>query len=142
MQNYLSLLENQNYFIIFLSIVALALAIISFLFGATHAKLSMKDEIRRIREESVKKSRAVTAGLMGEQVAPFLPDFPCNPADVRFVGKPIDFVGFPGSSAGEEISEVLLIEVKTGNSTLSERERQIKSAVENGRVRYVIYHAL
>lgn len=79
---------------------------------------------------------------MGEQISPFLPNFPCNPADVRFVGKPIDFIGFPGAAAGEEIKEILLIEVKTGNSTLSERERQIKEAVENGRIRYIIYHAL
>ena len=64
---------------------------------------------------------------------------PCNPADVRFVGKPVDFVGFPGAAEGKPIREVLIIEVKSGTSRLSERERQIKAAVESGRVRYMEY---
>ncbi|MBQ2466092.1 MAG: Holliday junction resolvase, partial [Treponema sp.] len=57
--------------------------------------------------------------------------------DARFVGKPIDFVAFPGAAEGKEIREVLFVEVKTGSSTLSEREKQIKDAVKAGRVRYV-----
>ena len=77
---------------------------------------------------------------MAEQIAPFLQGFPCNPADVRFVGKPVDFIAFPGASAGQEIQEVLLIEVKTGTSALSKRESEIKKAVQAGRVRYVVYN--
>ena len=77
-----------------------------------------------------------------EQLAPFLLGFPCNPADVRFVGKPVDFVGFPGAAEWKAIREVLVIEVKSGISRLSERERQIKAAVESGHVRYVEYRTL
>ena len=91
------------------------------------------------RQDAVKKSRAVIGGQVAEQLAPFLPGFPCNAGDVRFVGKPVDFVGFVGASEGKKISEVLLIEVKTGKAKLSERESEIKSAVENGKVRYVEY---
>lgn len=102
---------------------------------------SLGRRIRRERKEAVRMSRAVIGGQVAEQVAPFLPGFPCSPADVRFVGKPIDFVGFPGAGEGRPIREVLLIEVKTGGSQLSEREREIKAAVDAGRVRYVVWRA-
>ena len=98
-------------------------------------KKSSKSE----RKDAINRSRAVLSGQMLEQVAPFLPDFPCNPADVRFVGKPIDFVAFPGAVSNKPISEILFIEVKSGNSVLSEREKEIKLAVEKGKVRYVEY---
>ena len=68
-----------------------------------------------------------------------MPDFPCNPSDVRFVGKPIDFVGFPGMTESGKVNEVLFIEVKTGGSELSDIERQIRTAIEKKKVRYVEY---
>lgn len=77
---------------------------------------------------------------MAEQIAPFLKEFPCNPADVRFVGKPLDFIGFPGAADGSGIKEILFIEVKTGNSALSSREKEIKDAVLSGKVRYIEYN--
>ncbi len=118
---------------------------ISFFFGQTfQRKISEKgfeNRVKKERKAAVKMSRAVIGGQVGEQVAPFLPNFPCNPADVRFVGKPIDFVAFPGAGEGKPIREVLFIEVKTGKSELSEREKEIKKAVDSGKVRYVIWHA-
>ena len=94
---------------------------------------------KKWRKETLKRSRTVLGGLAGEQVAPYLPGFPCNPADVRFIGKPIDYLGFAGASEGNEIKEILFIEVKTGQSQLSEREREIKNLVQKGKVRYVEY---
>ena len=65
---------------------------------------------------------------------------PCNAADVRFVGKPVDFVAFPGMAEGKSIEEILLIEVKTGSSKLSEREKEIRELCKRGKVRYVEYY--
>ena len=107
--------------------------------GIIKSRISEKSRMKAERQDAVKKSRAVIGGQVAEQLAPFLPGFPCNAGDVRFVGKPVDFVGFVGASEGKKISEVLLIEVKTGKAKLSERESEIKSAVENGKVRYVEY---
>jgi predicted Holliday junction resolvase-like endonuclease len=101
-----------------------------------------EENISQIRSDAVKRSRAVLGGQMVEQIAPFLPGFPCNPADVRFVGKPVDFVGFPGAAEGKPLEEILFIEVKSGSSVLSKREREIKNAVNAGRVRYVEYREL
>jgi len=94
---------------------------------------------RNLRKDAVKRSKAVIGGQMVEQVAPFLPEFPCNPADARFIGKPLDFVAFPGLAENNRIDEILLIEVKTGNSQLSEREKEVMRAVKEGRVKYVEY---
>ncbi len=94
---------------------------------------------RRLRSDAINRSRAVIGGQVVEQVAPFLPGFPCNPADARFIGKPVDFVAFPGLSESDKVDEVLLIEVKTGRSELNAREKEIRRAVKEGRVRYVEY---
>lgn len=93
----------------------------------------------KIRSDAIKRSRSVIGGQLAEQVAPFLPGFPCNPGDARFIGKPVDFIAFPGMAEDDEVHEVLLIEVKTGKSNLSGREREVKRAVAEGRVRYVEY---
>lgn len=94
---------------------------------------------RKIRKDAVKRSRAVIGGQVAEQLAPFLPGFPCNPGDCRFVGKPVDFVVFSGMTENNVVDEVVLVEVKTGTSALSERERQIKDCINKGRVRYEEY---
>ena len=107
--------------------------------GQLEAEHKFKNLLKDGRIDAIKRSKAVINGQMVEQIAPFLPNFPCNPADVRFVGKPIDFVAFPGASENNEIKEVVFIEVKTGNSVLSPREKEIKDAIQQGRVRYVEY---
>jgi predicted Holliday junction resolvase-like endonuclease len=119
-------------FVIFLLVF---IFFIGFFVSLCVVKKSAKNE----RKDAINRSRAVLSGQMLEQVAPFLPDFPCNPADVRFVGKPIDFVAFPGAVDNKPISEVLFIEVKSGTSALSEREKEIKNAIQKGRVKYIEY---
>ena len=125
-----------------LFVLALCCALF-FVLGTLFARVvfaaSLSKKIAVERADAVKKSRAVLGGLAGEQVAPFMPGFPCNPADARFVGKPVDFVAFPGAADGGEIKEVLLIEVKSGEASLSKREREIKACVQEGRLRFVEY---
>ena len=106
--------------------------------GRLEAERSGRDAEAAAREDAVRRSRAVLTGQIGEQLAPYLPGFPCDPADARFIGKPIDFVAFPGASAGAPV-EALFIEVKTGDSRLSTAERVLREAVEAGRVRWVEY---
>ena len=126
------------FFIGFL-IVVFIFFLIGKLSGQLEAEHKFKNLLKDGRLDAIKRSKAVLNGQMVEQIAPFLPNFPCNPADVRFVGKPIDFVAFPGASENKEIKEVVFIEVKTGNSVLSPREKEIKEAIQQGRVRYVEY---
>lgn len=121
------------------TLVFIVFIVLLFLSGFLCGRIKIIKNKSKLRKDAVKRSRAVIGGQMVEQLSPYLPNFPCNPADARFIGKPIDFIAFPGAVNNEKIKEVLLIEVKSGNSMLSEREKEIKKAVEEGRVRYVEY---
>ena len=102
-------------------------------------QISISRRLKKVRQDAVKRSGAVKGGQLAEQLAPFLPNFPCNPADAHFLGQPIDYIAFPGLSDNGQADEVLLIEVKTGSSQLNSHEKGIKEAVKAGRVRYVEY---
>jgi predicted Holliday junction resolvase-like endonuclease len=91
--------------------------------------------LKRIRQDSVKQSQAVISGKVYEQLLPYFPDFPFNPKDVRFLGSPVDLVVFEGLDRGA-LERVVFVEVKTGQATLSLRERQLRDAVRAGRVEW------
>ena len=123
-------LENPR-FLLVLIVFLLTLLIIQFFRNQCDKK--------KLRKDAVKRSKAVINGQVAEQIAPFLPEFPANPSDARFIGKPVDFIVFSGLSENEKIDEILFVEVKTGKSLLSEREKEVKKAIEKGNVRYVEY---
>jgi predicted Holliday junction resolvase-like endonuclease len=86
-----------------------------------------------IRKDAIERSRAVTVGKVTEHVVPFLPEFQHNPKDARFLGTPVDLVVFDGLDAGA-VEKITFIEVKTGASSLTKRERQIREAINRGAV--------
>jgi predicted Holliday junction resolvase-like endonuclease len=77
-------------------------------------------------------------------MAPVLPGFSYLPADARFLGEPIDYVVFNGrtnlanNGTGEQELEIILLEVKHGQSKLTPVQRAIAKAVEEGRVRFEV----
>ncbi len=84
----------------------------------------------RIRAEAVQQSKAVRRGQAYEQLAHYCPEFGFNPKDAQFLGKPVDFVVFDGLEEGD-LRRIVFVEVKTGNSTLTPRERSVRDAVRN-----------
>ena len=80
---------------------------------------------------SQKKSSEVRLGLISEQVAPFLEGCPYNPAHMHFLGNPLDFIVFD-----YDAGELILVEVKSGNSKESARQKLIKNMVKSGKVYY------
>jgi predicted Holliday junction resolvase-like endonuclease len=84
---------------------------------------------RTIRADAVQRSQAVTAGKVHEQLIPYLPAFPYNPKDVRFLGGPVDLVVFDGLSEGR-LRRVVFLEVKTGGSCLTNRERSVRDVIQ------------
>jgi predicted Holliday junction resolvase-like endonuclease len=89
-----------------------------------------------VRRDAVRKSEGVTRGKVTEHFVPYLPDFEFNPKDARFLGSPVDFVVFDGLSEGD-VRAVVFVEIKTGRSTLSTRERRIRDAIEAGQVEWL-----
>lgn len=96
-----------------------------------------------IRQDAVERSRAVTTGKITEHLVPHLPNFNYNPKDARFVGSPVDFVVFDGlnDEESDQIRNVVFIEVKTGASALTKRERLVRNAIRAGRVKWVEWNA-
>jgi predicted Holliday junction resolvase-like endonuclease len=90
---------------------------------------------RNTRKDAVQQSRAVTRGQIYEQLVPYLPDFEFNPKDAQFLGRPVDFVVFDGLDEGD-LRRIVFVEVKTGASKLTTRERLVRDAIRGGRVEW------
>lgn len=90
---------------------------------------------KEIRKDAIDKSQSVTMGKMTEHMVPYLPGFGFNPTDARFIGSPIDLVVFDGLSDGD-VRKIVFIEIKTGISTLSTRERIVRDAVIAGKIEW------
>ena len=90
-----------------------------------------------MRADATKRSKYVLTGKVAEQFAPFLADFGYDPRDTRFLGSPVDLIVFDGLSEGE-VQGVAFIEVKTGKSRLSQRERQLQHVIDEGEVYYEV----
>ncbi len=92
-------------------------------------------EKAKVRKDSKFRSSAVNWGFAIENFVPFIDTFPIPPEDVNFLGKPIDYVGFTNTGSSSQC-EVHFIEVKSGASFLSAKQKNIKKAVEEGRVKW------
>ncbi|MBE7535921.1 MAG: hypothetical protein HS124_09360 [Anaerolineales bacterium] len=103
--------------------------------GVTLEQWKVEKE-KEIRQDAIDKSQSVTIGKMTEHVVPYLPGFRYNPADARFIGSPIDFVVFDGLS-NDEVRKIVFVEVKTGSSNLSTRERSIRNAVQDKNIEWL-----
>ena len=115
-------------------ILAIGIAI-----GATVALLFVAmiapGRLRAARKAAVQQSSAVRRGQIYEQLVPYLPEFTFNPKDAQFLGRPVDFVVFDGLDDGE-VRRIVFVEVKTGASTLTTRERRVRDAIQRGRVEW------
>jgi len=96
-----------------------------------------RPEADELKKEAVKESleaqRRSVKGIAWEQITPLCPQFfsKYNPADCRFIGKPIDFVVFQGLSE-ENPQKIIFVEVKTGETgRLEGIEPKIKKLVES-----------
>lgn len=80
---------------------------------------------------SQKKSSETRLGLISENIAPFLAGCPYDPRQMHFFGNPIDFIVFNYDEA-----EIIFLEVKSGNSKESARQKVIKNIIKSGKVHY------
>ncbi|MBI2542431.1 hypothetical protein HYV80_07020 [Candidatus Woesearchaeota archaeon] len=106
--------------------------------GKHIAKKGFEDRIPEIREDAISQSKAVRDGQLNQHMAPFLPDFPYNHTEARFMGEPIDFIVFRGID-GRNVSEIVFVEVKTAKSQLSDVQKSIKSAIQGSKVSWHEY---
>jgi len=98
------------------------------------------ENAEKISKDAIKRSLSAILGKVGEELTPLLmfKKLGIEPKDFRHIGTPIDYVAFKGLSNGK-VEEILFIEVKTGNSpSLSDREKEVRKAVDEKRVRFVM----
>ncbi len=81
---------------------------------------------------SQKKSSEVRVGKIGENMAPFLKDWPYDPNRFRFLGNPVDGIQFTDD-------EIIFVEIKTGKSRLSKTQKKIKEIVKSGNVKFATF---
>lgn len=87
------------------------------------------------RQDAINRSKAVILGKVTEHLVPFQNGFPFNPKEARFIGSPIDIIVFDGID-NEDVVDIYILEIKTGNSSLNKRQRLIRDAVREGRVHW------
>lgn len=90
-----------------------------------------KKQIKQL--QSQKKSIEVKKGFITEQLIPFHKDFLYEPDKLRFLGMPIDYIYF-----GDD--KIVFIEIKSGKSQLSSKQRQIKKLILNQQVHWDEIH--
>ena len=112
----------------------------AFFIGRFVEWLKWKRQMKEKVDEKFKKSLATRIGQSAEMISPLLPDFPFDPGDCRFIGKPIDYVVFKGSTESN-ITEVVFVEVKSGNNKrLNEQEARLREIIEAKRVRWAQFN--
>ncbi len=108
-------------FEIFSLLLLVFLAITIFLYRKLQKELSLL--------KSDKQSILTRFGKTTEQFIPFLKDYPYDKEKFRFLGTPIDGVQF-------EDDKIVFVEFKTGESALSENQKNIKGLVEKKKVEF------
>lgn len=103
---------------------------------------NLKEEIKKAREDTIKRSRSVLRGQASEHLAPFVIK-DTNPKDYRFMGNPVDYICFDGLSdildkTSDKIETVRFVDIKTGKSNLNKSQRRIRDAIKGGRVSFEI----
>jgi len=78
------------------------------------------------------RSKQVKLGLVTENIMPFLESFPYDTDNVRGLFNPIDLIVFNDD-------EVVFVEVKSGGSRLSNKQKKIKDNIQEGRVRFEVH---
>ncbi len=87
------------------------------------------------RKKAIKQSRSTIEGLVTEQLAPYFPGWKHTPSEARFIASPLDFVVFNGLSE-DNVKDITFVEVKSGQSKETARQRSVKDAIKRGRVNY------
>lgn len=96
----------------------------------------LEDELGSEREKnrtlvSQKKSSETRLGQISEQLIPILDACHHDPKNMHFLGNPIDYLVFDFDQG-----MITFLEIKSGNSKASKRQKVIKNLIKTGRVRY------
>ena len=120
-----------------ITLLLIGIGVVTFLYRKKIAELesNFENERAEIRRDAKKRSGAVQWGKTIEHFVPFMSDFPVAPEDCSFLGMPIDYVAFSNTGSKTKCS-VHFVEVKSGSAFLMGKQKNIKKAIEEGRVHW------
>ena len=113
-------------------VIAVALMLFQAWFNNLANSKKLKRAVEETRKQGMKKvtSLAVNHGFIAEQWFPVSLFNTFKNYEMHYFGKPIDYIAF-----GPD--EIVFIELKTGESYMSSKQRNIKQQIEQGRVKFV-----
>jgi len=96
--------------------------------------LETQEDLGKERERnktllSQKKSSETRLGQISEHLVPFLANCNHDPKNLHFMGNPIDYIAFDFDEG-----KITFIEIKSGNSKTSKRQKTIKNVIKSGRI--------
>lgn len=121
-----------------LSLLVIVVSIISFIvvvwlaykLACYKTDLKWQSQLVNLRKDIADNQRANIKGKVAETFAPFLPSFPFNPSECKFIGDPIDFVVFEGLN-DREIKGIHFVEAKNNSAKMSKHQKQIKDLIDS-----------
>jgi predicted Holliday junction resolvase-like endonuclease len=120
------------YDILFITLISIITTIV---FGYNYVKQKEKAAIWKNRFQQIqhdKISSEVRVGKIGENMAPFLEDWPYDPNTFRFLGNPVDGIQFCDD-------EIIFVEIKTGKSRLSKGQKRARDLIQQGKVSFATF---
>lgn len=94
---------------------------------AEHNESVLQEDFNKLQHQKI--SADVKLGAKAENLLPFLSQFPYANDEIRGLFNPIDLIVF-------REDEVVFVEVKSGQSQLSDKQRKIRDNINSGRVRF------
>ena len=96
----------------------------------------------KISVDKTSEARAISTGLgkVMQNVLPYYKDFDSQVslADCRFIAAQLDIIVFNGAS-NNHIKNITFMDAKTGAAKLEKNQRQIRDAVNDGKVRLELF---
>ena len=96
----------------------------------------------KISVDKTSEARAISTGLgkVMQNVLPYYKDFDSQVslADCRFIAAQLDIIVFEGAS-NNHIKNITFMDAKTGAARLEKNQRQIRDAVNDGKVRLELF---
>ena len=96
----------------------------------------------KISVDKTSEARALSTGLgkVMQNVLPSYKDFDSqvSVADCRFIAAQLDIIIFEGAS-NNHITNITFMDAKTGSATLEKNQKQIRDAVNKGKVRSELF---
>ena len=117
-------------------IIISTIIILYLLWNIIKMKLGHKAAIKDARKDTAARQRSTIKGDISEIIAPWSMNTVDSVKELKFLGNPIDFVGFKGLD-GEGDIDIKFIEVKSGKSRLNKNQRRIRDAVDAKRIEWV-----